>query len=519
MKSGMLGCFFFVVQLIVGCLLGVSELSVDDFPRLDPNVRYLLLDVDRLDLVDRLGFIVDWHIMAEASSRQLLLSWRPSKTCNATFLDLFSQWPSSVGVLSPALPILSEAMPFLKEATQNQQLTFDVLDDARTSATEDERNAAIFDVLSSNIQLLFVTASHNSFSPRPKDMPCRLWNYQRAQLLASLQPISSIQETADALYRSLFDTSLLIGIYIHLPTETQQTTKQQEQQGIERFLRLIQKIWRHFDTVGDLDSSSENAHSKSSTFLDRKPPSWVRFLVTSNSATLKSQILLLARQNQYFTRAHSSPNAPSTEPVHSNDELPLIILQGAPDESVHSETVTSSVEAVRLAFVEWLLFVKSSLILSTAFDDTCAGSPRTGDDQGRSRFVAEASTLAAAIAGHVPGRAVPVIYFVTQTGEDRDRDRQGKAHESDPVDAVSADDERTAIREGTRQSVSDSADVVDRDGYWIFAPEGVPCACDGYGVDVRAEDGRISQPFRPRESCVLRVRDWGFDGTVDVRCC
>jgi hypothetical protein len=66
---------------------------------LQKDTKYLLLELNRLGLANRLRSMADWYTIAVKHKRELIVRWIPSPECNAEYDTLFEAGPEHLHVL------------------------------------------------------------------------------------------------------------------------------------------------------------------------------------------------------------------------------------------------------------------------------------------------------------------------------------------------------------------------------------------------------------------------------------
>jgi hypothetical protein len=189
------------------CWLLLWSISWQDLLAIDPSFthpfsssslltseRYLVLNLERLGLANRLRTIADWYHLADISNRKLLLSWQPSIECNVSFLELFQGGPPNFSVLESPLPGGKEGAILTMTMAKEYNLTF-----ATILAYEDPSQSEVdfffedperFLLFEQNIQVLYSNYDGPLVLP---GTPCQTHLTMRSVFYSSLVPVSEVQ--------------------------------------------------------------------------------------------------------------------------------------------------------------------------------------------------------------------------------------------------------------------------------------------------------------------------------------
>lgn len=162
----------------------------------------LILRLHRLGLANRLRAIADWHtalqylVDTHNSSRTLLLDWRPSPECNASWEHLFLR--------SPLLPLLPEGC----SVPHAHALELHELGDAFFLSAQTMTSLSGLSVLSTTYDGALAVDG----------MPCHMYMSQRARLLRSLVPAAQPSAAVAALLRRFPPSEDAVTVGVHIRT-------------------------------------------------------------------------------------------------------------------------------------------------------------------------------------------------------------------------------------------------------------------------------------------------------------
>lgn len=367
------------------------------------NERYIVLIIDMFGLANRLRAIADWYVVAKLSNRKLVLSWRATPECNASFSDLFESWPEPLELLSLPLPYSDAGLAFLQASAQHRNVSYYLHDAFHENHSDPNmlwRRPNTFllrrDLVFSNrYQAIFT--NYNGVLML-EDMPCQLYKQMRGRFLSSLVPVEEIRITVDNMYMEYFADRIFVGVHIRVhdnhydwevvpPVDGSGVAlKLGDGVSTEHFAQVIQRISNHFATtkatVSNLKSEDGNV-----TEIGKK---WVRFLVASNRDSVKDEVM------KFF-----------------GDEV--MALRGV--------VARDSVEGIRYALIEWLLLSRARLLVHTY----------------GSSFAVEAGAL----------RETPTLSILSQFAVFRESRFQPFCGDNQVADALMVDPTEVLVREGT----------------------------------------------------------------------
>jgi hypothetical protein len=173
--------------------------------------RYLVLQLTRLGLANRLRSMADMHSLALASDRTLLVSWKPNADCNASFFDLFEGGGIETGkgnsmqVLPLVLEDGDEGIIAVKGMAAENGLSYRFL----------PFNFADFywpqEVFASDVDVL-----HTVFDGvlTTENVRCQQYASLHSRFLSSLVPIASVRRMVQEIDAEYFQDRLSIGVHI-----------------------------------------------------------------------------------------------------------------------------------------------------------------------------------------------------------------------------------------------------------------------------------------------------------------
>ena len=282
------------------------------------NQRYLILLIFRDGLANRLRSIADWYSIAQASGRELVVSWAPRIECNAMFSDLFD------------IKATKRNLPHFRP------LSYSILDSGDSSLEAEVRDIATehgltfamlpliedffipFDsaVFSDHVNAV-MTTYHGLVAM--EGIPCTQYLSGRSNFLSSLAPIKYIADYLQNLQYSHFGANhLMVGVHYRVHRE--------------------EFDWAVVPPLLDTDTSlkfSEGASLEDfkttmTELLTAKPH--IRFFFASNDVDAKEDILNIFQDK-------------------------VVILRGSDSRS--------SVEGIQFALLEWLTLSRAQLVLHT----------------------------------------------------------------------------------------------------------------------------------------------------------
>jgi len=257
--------------------------------------RYIVLQIERLGLANRLRTIADWHNLALLSHRTLLLSWLPTPDCNGTFAELFDEIPVGLKVLPFALPKGEAGVVLVQEMAAEQGLSFLVLEEEPVQRAGCELGDAMWangfnsfvvssSKLMSDVQVLF--SSYDGIISM-EGVKCQQYLTKHTQFLANMVPNAFATKFVANLLREYFADKLMVGIHVRSfeakfdwevvpPTGfATQALAYGDGAPLEKFEEIMTNIREAFSTT------NATGHRQSS----------VRFFIASNSADVKEHFL------------------------------------------------------------------------------------------------------------------------------------------------------------------------------------------------------------------------------------
>jgi hypothetical protein len=170
-----------------------TTLSLDK-PNPLARQRYLVLQLERLGMANRLRVLADWYRLAQLSNRHLLLSWVPSFDCNISFSELFLEGPPQFTVLQTPLSRGERAIQMASAMAADSNLSFaTVLLDGQSLTAEMDffldnptDRVLLFD---QKIDVLFTNCVGPIVLP---ETPCQVHLTMRSQFYSSLVPVAEV---------------------------------------------------------------------------------------------------------------------------------------------------------------------------------------------------------------------------------------------------------------------------------------------------------------------------------------
>ena len=245
--------------------------------------RYIVLQIYRLGLANRLRAIADWYLIGSMSNRKLLVSWEATGECNAEFQYLFSSVPENFSILSFTLPHnLSESEYLVSSIAKSSGLSYFNLDyqnDINFFLSE-------YDVIFSSVNVLFTT--YDGLLTL-KEMNCQYYMTQRSDFLASLRPNDYVDGVVTRIVDDYFFNKLVIGVHVrmHDPNFDWEVVPPIGERNSGKA--------SSFGTGASLDYFIEVMTDLESNFLwnrsDGSSASSVLFFIASNNQTIKSTLV------------------------------------------------------------------------------------------------------------------------------------------------------------------------------------------------------------------------------------
>jgi hypothetical protein len=241
---------------------------------------------------------------------------QPTSACNIQFTELFKAGPVNLKVLPFSVNSNEAGKQFIANAARLFNMSYSFLKPSEASILV-ERDPLFSDI---NVLLTF-----HSGQRALRDIPCSFYMQRKQEFYASLQPVDDIQASVDSLLNDKFRNKVVIGVHMRthdkehdwaiVPPSPQSGAHSASEFGEGAtgadFVRTLGGIVRYW--------SAHNAADQ------------LRFFITSNSREEKLNAMA------------EVPNA--------------IALDGNYNRS--------SSDSVRMAFTEWLLLSKTSLLINT----------------------------------------------------------------------------------------------------------------------------------------------------------
>ena len=254
------------------------------------TTRYLVLNVATGGLANRLRSIADWYHVAVITERTLLVSWRATPECNATFDSLFdvaSMELDNFRLLPFTLEKGDTGCEYVKRMALQAGMTDPQVILADGSPQDFVLPEAIDDVLRSPSTSVVITSHTGIFTF--SGTICTLYMRMRSRFLSSLVPVENTRKVLAQLKSQFFRNKLMVGVHIRwhdqnhdwevVPPMLQDGDGQQKASalpfGSGASVDDFEKVMRQVLTKHQHPTKGES----------------VRFLVTSNSLAVKERML------------------------------------------------------------------------------------------------------------------------------------------------------------------------------------------------------------------------------------
>lgn len=313
-----------------------QTVNLPDFISPQEDGRYIVLNLSWLGLGNRLISLSDWYVAAVLSGRKLILSWRPSQECNVAFFDLFDDVPEDLIVLPEPLAREDDGILEAEQLIQERNMTY------RRFLSSEESQLPAINPATGERYYAFILSKDILFGPEQvlitsyigsltvEGVPCQLYSLIKRNFLRSLRPVATLQSTVDSIMFNYFRGYIAVGVHMRVhdglydwavipPIGGGNTALEFDQAaGVDDFVKIMKRIETHFEVKPPLTSTDDSTKK-----------SFVRFFVASNNMTEKLKLL------QHFPTA--------------------ISLTG--------DLTRDSKEGMELAFLEWLILTRTSLVI------------------------------------------------------------------------------------------------------------------------------------------------------------
>lgn len=176
---------------------------------LDQKAKYIALQIQGLGLANRFRTMADWHQIAVATDRTLLVSWEATADCNITLDGLIAQGPEFFKLLPFALPHGAAGGHLMAQYAEEQQKSFQIID--RFDSFFLPRH-----LVDNPTAVLFT--NHTGIVAL-QDVPCQLYLYQRSKFYQSIIPVEALRNQVDHYRDTYFSKGLMVGVHyrVHEP--------------------------------------------------------------------------------------------------------------------------------------------------------------------------------------------------------------------------------------------------------------------------------------------------------------
>ena len=262
-------------------------------------------------MIFRLRSIADWYVIAVATERQLLVSWKPTPDCNITLPELIKSAAPELRVLPFYISDnIGLGSSFVKDACDSNNITFRYLNisDGFVLPRDVVKSKEIDVVLTYHDGVITLA-----------DTPCQLYLSKRSEFLQSLEPVDEIQDIVRQVKSNYFKNSIVIGV--HFRTHNSNFD------------------WNVVPPIG----SATTAHK------------------FGDGANYDDFYSILNMISNYFK------NGPIKFFIASNDnEMKAKLIQQFPQAiTINGDLSRSSTDGIKFAFIEWLLLSETDLIVNT----------------------------------------------------------------------------------------------------------------------------------------------------------
>ena len=242
--------------------------------------RYLVYIVNKGGLANRLRAMADWYHLARRSKRLLLVSWEASLECNASFESLFDVEGMDLEEFL-ILPELIRPSPeqVINTAREKGMTAARVLHDEEASGFV--LGEQVQRELESDVTQVVVTSYQGIFTLR--HVSCIQYMKMRGKFLASLEPSARSRGVLESLQRQYFQERLVVGVHIRWHDHRYDWEVVPPMMEGERAAATALAF-------GD-GAGLSDFESAMSEILAKHPNGTVRFLVMSNSAIIKQEVL------------------------------------------------------------------------------------------------------------------------------------------------------------------------------------------------------------------------------------
>lgn len=347
-----LSCYLVIIALFTSKYNVVSSDSIanyefvffpNGFVELEKERRYLIINIERLGLINRLRSIVDWYFISSLANRTLIVNWRANRDCNVDFYDLFDNFPQDMIVLRHPIPMGQDSLEWVLSLSQRYNMTAKLLHDNPNQLDGGylwgEKNMSIFaskELILSSSENILITAHDAIISI--EELPCLYYFHQHRTVLSQFIPKLHIRQVVDQVMESYFINTIPIGVHIRMhdsrydweiipPIDGTRAKAFGDGASIEDFIAIMKHL-EQSNEYSTISTTSGSSHDDSNQ--DKAKP-LIRFFVASNDLIAKGKVL------KHFPTAIS----------------------------LSSEISRETIDGIDHAFMEWLVLSKCSLIIHT----------------------------------------------------------------------------------------------------------------------------------------------------------
>jgi hypothetical protein len=289
------------------------------------NKKIIILNVDRLGLMNRMRSVVDWYSIAQMSNRRLFVNWRSSYDCNVEFRDLFEKAPKELTVLRYHIPVTSNYSSFILQAANRYNFSVRILEN-----DEELWNPVHNFTFFASKQLMFSSQDIivTSFLGRItfEDIPsCHYYFSQHSNILSQFIPKIYFTNIVNQVLNNFFQDSIPVGIHLRIHDSRYDWEIVPPKEG------TLAQNFGDGATINDFITIMNNMETSFPSLPNQENSTLIRFFIASNDFRIKQEIL------KYFPTAITLSQEISRETLSGMDH----------------------------AFIEWLILSRMSLLIHT----------------------------------------------------------------------------------------------------------------------------------------------------------
>jgi hypothetical protein len=318
--------------MLSGCC-GRCDGTRSVFPSMDaaglivePGKKYVLLNLQKLGLANRLRAVSDWYVVSRQLGRDLIVSWKPFGDCQIGLDEMFDSFPLHMSLIKELPFEGDQSLKFVDDAAKNANISAHVIYGAMESRMWQEPFTSF--VLASRFSTMTETVLATSYDGvlTFHNLPCQVYAFKRSQALQQLQPKQQYLDVINNLLDQYFGTRNMIAVHMRVHDEVQDwevvppagesafAQRFGEGASVEDFTGVMTTVQRHFGCTNTSDTSCP-----------------VRFFIASNGLDQKNAL-----------------------------------LNAFPDSiSIQCDLDRNTFNGMQCAFIEWLIIARASLILHT----------------------------------------------------------------------------------------------------------------------------------------------------------